>query len=166
MNHIRKILNQIAEKMCIVILAVMVVLVVWQVVSRYIFQAPVPWSEALSKYLFIWLVLINGAYIFGKKEHMNIGYFKGKLPLGIQRVLDYLIEIITLVFALGILTWGGYMAVKIGFPQKDAAFTISMGYIYLAIPISGILTVLYSICNIADLAMGKHTEAAKAGQEG
>lgn len=155
---VRKILNQIAEKMCIVILAVMVVLVVWQVVSRYVFQSPVPWSEALSKYLFIWLVLINGAYIFGKKEHMNIGYFKGKLPAGIQKGLDYIIEIITLAFALGILTWGGYMAVKIGFPQKDAALTISMGLVYLAIPISGILTVLYSICNIVDMTKGKTGE--------
>ena len=155
---VRKILNHISEKLSILILAAMVVLVTWQVGARYILKAPVPWSEALSKYLFIWLVLINGAYIFGRKEHMNIGYFKGNLSAKVQRILDYLIQIIILGFAFCILTWGGYMALKIGIPQKDAALTISMGYVYAALPISGILTALYSICNIIDMA--KHRECA------
>lgn len=166
MDKLRNILNRIAEVLCIAILGIMAVLVVWQVVSRYVFQSPVPWSEALSKYMFIWLVLINGAYMFGKKEHMNIGYFKEKLPQGVQTVLNYLTEIITLVFALFILIWGGYMAVKIGIPQKDAALTVSMGYVYVALPISGLLTTLYSVCNIIDLARRKGGQAVETGQEG
>ncbi|MDO5409182.1 MAG: TRAP transporter small permease [Lachnospiraceae bacterium] len=148
---LRKILNQIAEKMSIVILAVMVILVVWQVGARYIMKAPIPWSEQLSKYLFIWLVLINSTYMFGKKEHMSIGYFKEKLPQTAQIVINYLIEVVTFVFAGFILILGGYMAMKIGIPQKDAAIGISMGFVYAALPISGLMTALYGVCNFIDL---------------
>lgn len=155
----KKILDKISEIISIIILAVMAVLVVWQVAARYIFQSPIPWSEQLAKYLFIWLVLINGAYIFGKKEHMNIGYFKSKMPQSVQNILDYVIEIITLGFAAFILIWGGWMALKTGIPQKDAALSISMGYVYAVLPLSGILTMLYSVCNLIGMRE-QHKKAA------
>lgn len=149
---VRRLLDQISEKLSIFIIGLMVILVVWQVVSRYVFKTPVPWSEQLAKYLFVWLVLINGAYMFGKKGHMNISFFKGLMPQKIQQILDYVVQIAVLLFAAGILLIGGYMALKVGIPQRDAALTISMGYVYAALPISGILTCFYSICNLTDMA--------------
>lgn len=155
MKTFRKILNHISEKLSIGILAVMTVLVVWQVGARYIMKAPIPWTEQLSKYLFIWLVLVNSAYIFGRKEHMSITFFKEKLPEKMQSVVNYLLEIVVLIFAAFVLVWGGYMALKIGIPQKDAALNISMGYVYAALPLSGLLTIFYSVCNLTDMIKEK-----------
>ena len=149
---LRTILDTISEKMSIGILAVMVVLVVSQVIARYCFHSPIPWTEQLSKYMFVWLVLISGAYMFGQRGHMNISFFKGKLPKTIQTVLDYMSEIILLVFAGAVLLVGGFMALKIGIPQRDAALQISMGYVYSALPISGVITLLYSVCNLVELS--------------
>jgi len=149
---LRAVLNAVAEKLSIGILAVMVVLVVSQVIARYCFQSPIPWTEQLSKYMFVWLVLISGSYMFGQRGHMNISFFKGKLPKQVQTVLDYVSELILLVFAGAVLLAGGYMALKIGIPQKDAALQISMGYVYSALPISGVLTLLYAVCNLAELS--------------
>ena len=153
MYKIRKVLDFISEKLSIAIMAVTTALVVWQVVSRYIFHSPVPWSEALAKYMFVWLVLINAAYIFGKREHMNIGFFKDHMPEKLQKPLNIFNEIVVLIFAVGILVIGGWAAMKVGIPQKDAALKISMGYVYAALPLSGIITTIYTICNIADIVM-------------
>lgn len=149
---LRAVLDTVAEKLSIGILAIMVVLVVSQVVARYCFHSPIPWTEQLSKYMFVWLVLISGSYMFGKREHMNISFFKGKLPKNVQTALDYVTELILLVFAGAVLLAGGFMALKIGIPQKDAALQISMGYVYSALPISGAITLLYSVCNLAELS--------------
>lgn len=150
MKKLRSILDFVAEKLSIFLFAVTVVLVVWQVVARYIFDAPIPWTEALAKYLFVWLVLINASYIFGKREHMNIGYFKEHMPKPVQTALGLVTEVVILGFAVCILLVGGWGALKVGIPQKDAALTISMGYVYAAIPISGALTTMYTICNIVE----------------
>lgn len=150
MKKLRTMLDFIAEKISILLFAITVVLVVWQVVARYVFSKPIPWTETLAKYLFVWLVLINGAYIFGKREHMCIGYFREHMPVRVQIAMELVTETAILGFAVFILLVGGWTALKVGIPQKDAALTISMGYVYAALPLSGILTTLYTVCNIAD----------------
>ncbi|MDO5408666.1 MAG: TRAP transporter small permease [Eubacteriales bacterium] len=150
MKKLRSLLDFVAEKISILLFGITIVLVVWQVVARYVFSKPIPWTETLAKYLFVWLVLVNAAYIFGKREHMCIGYFKERMPAKLQLVLEFVIELMILGFALCILTVGGWAALKVGIPQRDAALTISMGYVYAALPLSGILTTLYTVCNIAD----------------
>ncbi|MDO5416086.1 MAG: TRAP transporter small permease [Lachnospiraceae bacterium] len=159
MKKLRAVLDFVAEKLSITLFAITVVLVVWQVVARYIFSKPIPWTETLAKYLFVWLVLINAAYIFGKREHMCIGYFKEHMSPKVQLVLDFVTEFAILGFAVCILLVGGFMALKVGIPQRDAALTISMGYVYAALPLSGILTTLYTICNIIE-----KVKACKGGE--
>lgn len=70
MNSIRKILDKILEVACILIFGIMTILVVYQVVTRYVFQSPSSWSESVVTYGFIWLAMLGGAYVFGKRDHM------------------------------------------------------------------------------------------------
>ena len=152
MDKARKALDWVSEKLSILIIAVMVVLVTWQVVARYIFSSPVPWSEQLSKYLFVWLVLINGAYMFGKHGHMKVAFFQELLPQKIQRWLNIFIELVVIMFALAVLLYGGLMALRLGIAQTDAALGISMGYVYAALPLSGIITTLYGFIHLVNAA--------------
>jgi len=152
MDKARKALDWVSEKLSILIIAVMVVLVTWQVVARYIFSSPVPWSEQLSKYLFVWLVLINGAYMFGKHGHMKVAFFQELLPQKIQRWLNIFIELVIIMFALAVLLYGGLMALRLGIAQTDAALGISMGYVYAALPLSGIITTLYGFIHLVNAA--------------
>jgi len=152
MDKARKALDWVSEKLSILIITVMVVLVTWQVVARYIFSSPVPWSEQLSKYLFVWLVLINGAYMFGKHGHMKVAFFQELLPQKIQRWLNIFIELVVIMFALAVLLYGGVMALRLGIAQTDAALGISMGYVYAALPLSGIITTLYGFIHLINAA--------------
>lgn len=166
MRKLREIINMVAETISKVLLGIMVVFVTWQVVSRYVFHSPVPWTETATKYLFIWLVLINGAYIFGRREHMNISYVRGKLSPKWQKILCVVTEGVSCLFALVVLLGGGWLAVQIGLPQKDAALEISMGLVYLALPISGILTAFYTISNICDIITGRLDVVVRPAKEG
>lgn len=71
MNSIRKILDKILEVACILIFGIMTILVVYQVVTRYVFQSPSSWSESVVTYGFIWLAMLGGAYVFGKRDHIE-----------------------------------------------------------------------------------------------
>lgn len=102
--HIDKLLSSI----CILIVGSMTILVTYQVVVRYVFNSPSAVSEVLSRYLFIWLVLFGGAYVFGLKEHMSISFVHQKFPKKVQLVLDMITELCISLFAISIMVLGGY----------------------------------------------------------
>ena len=76
MEKIKNCLDKIIELFCIVIMGVMTVLVTWQVITRYVFNNPSIFTEQTSQYLFVWLVMYGSAYVFGKREHMQISFVR------------------------------------------------------------------------------------------
>lgn len=152
MNKLRNLINKVTEYLAIVILAFMTMLVTWQVITRFVLKNPSTITEALAKYLFIWLVLITAAYVLGKREHMAIEFFIGRLKQRTQLVFNMITEVIIFAFASIIMTYGGgYIAIN-AMSQTDAALGIPVGIVYLALPVAGVLAMFYSICNMADIA--------------
>lgn len=143
----KSILDKFIEYICISIVAIMTILITYQVVSRYVFNSPSAVSEILSRYLFVWLILFGGAYVFGLREHMEIVFIKQKLPVKWQIIADMVSELAVAVFTLGIMIIGGYSATVRQMFQLDSALQIPMGVIYSAIPISGALILFYFIYN-------------------
>ena len=133
------------------IFAVLVVLVTYQVIVRYIFNNPSPWSEQAARYLLVWLILITSAYVFGKREHMNVDFFVGKLPRKINLCIKIITELLIGFFVVFVLLYGGYLAVNVSRAASDLAMPwLNMGLVNAAIPISGVLTIIYTLFNILD----------------
>ena len=145
----KKIVDKIMEVMCIIILGIMTVLVVYQVVTRKIFNSPSAYSEALSQYLFVWMVMYGSAYIFGLGEHLNISILKDKMKGATLLIVEILTNICLVLFAVVVLVYGGYIISAQQMATTDAALQIPMGIIYSAIPISGIFTLFYAVYNTA-----------------
>ncbi len=131
----------------ITIVGMMTVLVTYQVVVRYIFDSPSAFSEVLSRYSFIWLILLGAAYVFGLREHMAITFVKEKLSTKVRIVVEMVIELVTAVFAVTVMVLGGYNSSIRQMWQLDSALQIPMGVIYAAIPISGALILFYFLIN-------------------
>ncbi|MFB9137199.1 TRAP transporter small permease [Vibrio sp. AK197] len=146
-SMLKRWLDKLVASTCIAIVAAMTVLVTYQVVVRYLFNSPSAVSEVMSRYLFIWLVLIGSAYVFGLKEHMAISFVKEKFSAKAQVIVEMFIELTTVVFALAIMLVGGYNSAVRQMWQLDSALQIPMGAIYAAIPISGGLMVFYFLHN-------------------
>lgn len=155
METLKNGLNKIIEIFCIVLMTFMTILVTWQVITRYVFNNPSAVTEQLCQYLFIWLVLFGSAYIFGKREHMQITFIKEKLPNKLGKICDLLQEIIIFIFTLGVLVIGGYLSVVKQMVQFDAALQIPIGIVYAAIPLSGVFILFYSIYNIKKIVLEK-----------
>lgn len=155
MEKFRNIIDKMIEIFCTVIMVVMTVLVSWQVFTRYVFNKPSTVTEQLCQYLFIWLVLFGSAFIFGKREHMQIVFIKDKLPAKLGMLCDIIQEVVIFIFTLGVLIVGGYQSSLRQMAQVDAALQIPIGIIYAAIPLSGIFVIFYSILNIKKIIAKK-----------
>lgn len=157
----RKLLDKCLEMVNIVLLSAMTLLVTWQVITRYLFNSPSTYSEILAKYMFIWLVFLGAAYVFGKKEHMNIAFIKEKFGEVSQLKLNILIEAIIMLFSISVLLIGGTDMMTHGFAQAGATLGVTMGSIYSVIPLSGLIIVTYNVLNILDdlkVLRGNHHE--------
>ena len=164
MAAIKKAIDKAVEWICIFLLGFMTILVTYQVVTRYFFNAPSAISEVLAKYLFVWLVMICGAYVFGLREHMNIAFLRDKLPLRTRLTVEIFSEVLIVLFALTVMIVGGYRGALKQMIQLDSALQIPVGIIYAVIPISGVLIVFYFIYNVSRLA--KQFAAGDGSKEG
>ncbi|SUT90433.1 TRAP transporter small permease [Actinobacillus lignieresii] len=143
----KKFIDYIISSICIFIVGLMTILVTYQVVARYLFNSPSNISEVLSRYLFIWLILFGGAYVFGLREHMSIEFLKNKFSEKTQIILDMFSEFTILTFVVSIMIYGGFNASVRQMFQVDSALNLPIGVIYSAIPISGAITIFYFIYN-------------------
>lgn len=154
MNKLRNILNKVIEVICMILLAFMVVVGTWQIITRYVLNNPSTVSEDLLIYSFVWMALLGTAYVFGKKDHMTMVFFRQKLERKSPKLkmgLNIMTELVVIIFSALVLVLGGVQISMLAMGQISPALGIPMGYIYLALPLSGIITIIYSILNLFDL---------------
>ena len=99
MTKAKKIMDKITAYSSVVIFIAMVLMVTYQVISRYFFKSPSSVTEVLTRYCFVWLIIISATYMFGQREHINISVIKDKLPKTAKRVVSIIIECVTIIFA-------------------------------------------------------------------
>lgn len=116
--------DKVIEWLCIIILAVMTVLVTYQVVTRYFFSKPSAISETLAQYLFVWMIMYGSAYVFGLREHLDITTIKDKLHGVPLLVVELLINVVLILFAAVVLMYGGQAVTAQQMGTMDAALQI------------------------------------------
>jgi len=147
MYKVKKQLDNILSKIVIFIMAFMVTNVLWQVFSRFVMKSPSSFTEELARYLLIWLGILGVSYATGQKLHLAIDLLPTKLKGSRKLFLNIIIELCILIFSLSVMVIGGTRLVLITFEvnQISAALQIPIGYVYLVIPISGIIMSFYSL---------------------
>ena len=131
-------------------MALMVIVVTWQVVSRYALGDPSQWTEEVARMLLIWVGLLGGVYAYREKAHLGLDLLYQKVGSVGKRRLDIFTDIICGLFALGVLVVGGGSLVQLTWELKQttAALGIPMAWVYSVLPLSGVLIVYYSIASL------------------
>jgi len=140
-------------------LAMMVIVVTWQVISRYALGDPSAWTEEVARMLLIWVGLLGGVYAYREKAHLGLDLLRQKVgAIGHQR-LNIISDICCGLFALTVLVIGGGSLVQLTWElrQTTAALGIPMAWVYVVLPLSGVLIVYYSIVSL----LSGYPEAAK-----
>ena len=158
LENLRKGIDFFLSRAGAVIFALMVCIGTYQIVTRYFFSRPSTVSEELLTYSFTWMALLASAYVFGKRDHMRMGFIADKVTGVPRKLLETAIELLIMVMVAGIMVYGGSALMKLTMTQKTASLGIPMGVIYTIVPISGTLVFVYGILNIIDLWRGKEHE--------
>jgi TRAP-type C4-dicarboxylate transport system permease small subunit len=158
MTAVKNMLDRVLAWCCVVLFTALVLDVGWQVFTRQVLNSPSGWSEELAKYLFIWLGLLGAAWVFGQRGHVAADLAVQRMPEKVQRVTAVLVQLCTLAFAALALIWGGYQVVHLTWDQTLPGLPLNVGWMYLALPISGVIIAFYNIYHV--IYIGKGDEAA------
>ena len=162
LHKIRKGMNAVVSTICIILFAVMVVVGTYQIITRFVFNNPSTISEELLTYTFAWMAIFSSAYVFGKRDHMRMTFVADKLPKEQRKILEIIIELLIIAFAVIVLVYGGFTIMGLTMTQKTASLGVMMGVIYAVVPICGILIAIYGVLNVIDLCAGyENTEEDK-----
>lgn len=162
MSNLKKILDKSIEIFIVILLTIMVIVALWQVASRYVFNSPSTISEELLRYCLIWLSMIGSAYMFGLREHMSMTFFVEKFDEQIRYKLAILSEVVIIIFSVCVLVYGGINITLLTMKQVSAALGIPMGYIYSVLPLSGVLMIFYSVLNILNIMKVKDVAVSES----
>lgn len=156
-NGITRILNGLAG----ISFIAMVILTCWQVLTRYVLKNPSTWSEELVGYLFAWMSLLGASIVTCERGHMNIPIIVERFSETVQKGLNCFGEIVAFLFSAVILVLGGVQITTLAMGQMTSSLEVPIGIFYIVLPLCGILNMIYTVLNIADI-LKKQTEEREA----
>lgn len=160
-HAIRKTLDTVLRWVVIILFALMVIIGTYQICTRYFLGKPSSFSEELLTYMFGWMALLSGAYVFGKRDHMRMSFLADKVTGKPKLLLEVVIELLIFAFSAIVLLYGGISIVKLTWTQVTASLGIPMGLVYCAVPVSGVCVMVYNILNLADMISRGNADAVQ-----
>ena len=147
LKSIKNALDRSLETLVMVAVAVLVIDVLWQVFTRFILNNPSSWTEELAIFLLIWVALLGAAVALNRGAHLGIDYFVGKLPERMSLCTEVFVFACVSLFSLCVMIIGGTDLVlsTLQLGQESPALGVEVGYVYLAVPISGFFLALYAV---------------------
>jgi TRAP-type C4-dicarboxylate transport system permease small subunit len=142
-------LDRGVERLLAVLMAVLVATVSWQVVARFVLGRPSSVSEEAARFLLIWLGLFGAGHALGRRMHLGIDLLVQRWAGG-RKLLRFIALGSCLAVALGGFVIGRLSLVSISFElgQTSAALGWRLGYVYLALPLSGLLLAAHAVAGL------------------
>ena len=131
------------ERVVTAMIVVTVILIAMQIFMRYVVSRPLSWTEQVSRYLFVWMMMLGIPIMFHRKMYMAFDLLFDALSAKQQKILGLVIKAAICCFAvfyfrhslnLCIQTWGRLTAgVKIPLYLVYGAQPVSAFFIFLVV---------------------------------
>ncbi|MBE9476343.1 MAG: TRAP transporter small permease [Proteobacteria bacterium] len=152
-------INWLVERICVLLLVILVLDVWLGVLARYVIPLPITFTEELARYLMIWMALLAISSGIAHREHIGVAFVFSRLPEPVRRWLVVSFDVIGFAFFFT-LFWYGLSFAERGFSRFTMIYAIPKGY-----PFSGVPLAAFIAC-IQLLLIGIHDYfVARAPQE-
>ncbi|MBD3897816.1 TRAP transporter small permease [Halomonas sp. ML-15] len=147
-------LTRLAMAIAIVMLVISVTLSFYQVLTRFVFNAPSTWTEVASRASMIWCVFMAAAATFRGGYMMAVEAIYKVIPTRFALWLETAIVLCCLL-VLGVLIYFGFlMTGRVG-NQTMSGMNISMSYAYAAIPTGSAFAIVAVLARLFSQLSGR-----------
>lgn len=132
----------VLRAICVVILIEYLILVLLQVLFRYVLNESLFWAEEAVRFSMVWSVLLGSALVARDRAHIRIDVIENMLPPLARRRLDLVLDVLMIVFMVILMITGIQFAGR-SMMQTSPSLDLPMWMVYGAIPIGAFLQALF-----------------------
>jgi TRAP-type C4-dicarboxylate transport system permease small subunit len=141
-----------AAIMCVVVVlwALFFVCVVAQVFVRYVLELPLPWTDEVARYTFIWSSFLSASVILGRGQHFSIDVVVGRLPRHAVWVIELIGTGLCLAFTLVLTQKSAAWAWRLSY-ARSSVLELPLGVVYAVLPFSASFMSIHLIGRLVGL---------------
>jgi len=152
--NLKFILQNFEDLVASFFITVTTILVIINIVMRYIFNSGIVWSEEVATGCFVWSVFIGAVAVFKHRGHVGVYLVVKRLPVCLQKVVLTLMDII-LVLLNGYMAYLSVLYIQTSYTKMTPVLGVSSAYISSSVLIAFIMMTVYSIKFVYDDLFGK-----------
>lgn len=139
-----RVFDRLLRLVVVVIYVILTILAFSQVTVRYVLGGSITWSEEAVRFLFIWLAFIGAAITMEREGHVGVTVLVDLFPAPVRRAFLFFSDAAVFGFAIFFAVQGlNVSRATVG--NLSPAMQISMGQVYLILPIAGILLAINAL---------------------
>lgn len=140
------------------LMLVMTVLIGWQVIARFIVGESLTFSEEVSRFVMVWLVIVGAAYAAKNGRLMKVDLVEHMLSGRAKTTVIMIAGMLSIVFYLVLVVFGFFIVNAVSY-QLTPATEVSMSIPMAALPVGGLLLIINTIHQMFGVALGVEEES-------
>ena len=126
-----------------------VIILLAGVISRYVFNQPLTWSDELASILFLWLAMLGAVIALRRGEHMRLSTFVGRMSPAVRPWVESLALMLVIVFLVMFLP-AALEHMEQQWPVVTPALEIPDGMRVAAIACGAVLMLLIAVIKLIE----------------
>ena len=153
MTRLLDLLQRVLAGLMTGLLVLFTMVVAYQVFSRYVGVIPrFIWTEEVARYAFVWMLFLGSAIAVRTNSHFTIDLLPNLNPR-MSKLVDTVVVVLMLCVELLIL-FGGVRFSQIGMNRVSTSSGLRLGYVYMALPVSGAAMVVFLLERLVNVLRG------------
>jgi TRAP-type transport system small permease protein len=104
--------------------------VLYQFITRYVFNDSAAWTEEIARYLLIGVVFVGATIGVAKNAQIQVDFFYRHMPAALGRWLSRLVDVVRVAFFAGAVVLTGEMMLKLGSSTRMTIVDAPMNIVY------------------------------------
>ena len=157
-QKVDKCLSMIENAVIILGLSAMFLILLAQVIMRYVFSRPLTWSEEAARFIFVYVSFIGISYAYRQKGHIRMEVVVNLFPQAVRRGLEVLINLSTIALFCYMIPFSfRFIGIQAG--VKATATHIPMSIVYTALPLGMALSCVRLLISSLRIVWGEEENA-------
>ena len=157
-QKVDKCLSMIENAVIILGLSARFLILLAQVIMRYVFSRPLTWSEEAARFIFVYVSFIGISYAYRQKGHIRMEVVVNLFPQAVRRGLEVLINLGTIALFCYMIPFSfRFIGIQAG--VKATATHIPMSIVYTALPLGMALSCVRLLISSLRIVWGEEENA-------
>jgi TRAP-type C4-dicarboxylate transport system permease small subunit len=131
----------------------MVSLTLLQVVSRYAFDAAIPWTEELARLGLVYVTFFGSVVAFQRREHLRVEVLVNAFPPRLRKWLGVIVDLAS-ILVLGVVVWQGVPLLIKFWPLLSAALEWPVTVFYFPVVFCCSVLIIYTAVDLVAAVRG------------